>query len=513
MSNSDNNGSTQINDNLESSKNEEENDSTLKDYINIFKFSDIHPKRSITLTKLNSYNISFMNCPSHKNETFLESNKKPNAKNSKNENYTKFILKKLSFEIPSKDFLKDENLSNKFLSHYNDSFSNFCGVSKKAFCDIFVNNNFETAMNDLGEINIEVKCIIDEIKKIPKGIHSKRTKKQRKFKKMFKIKYQKNKRKGLIFRVVYGEKKPKPVIEINEETNINKEKTLNSLNNLSKNKLFGLNLKKKLTLKIPEKKNEIHFAEPIPSSNYNKEKVKSSVDLSTGTKNGYFSFNQSLQKSASEKNIVNNNGNNRDYFISPSINIKINSSKQNNNNKNNNSYKNLNLYQNINHTPFGNNFVNPFASQNNIFNFSRNITQNYLDAIEQSKKNDLLNKKRTPIPPSMYDNNIYSNNSANSNKQSISPLYIGTHSGYLSPYIMPGSNIQSPLFFNLNSPYTPSNLFRDDSNLYSCNSFNFSGFSFDRNTPISPNNGINASNNINSNMNQSLFDFLYKNKI
>ena len=532
MTSSDINGSTQINDNCDSFKNEEKNDSPLKNYINIFSFSNIHPKTSITLTKLNCFNIPLRNYCYSKIESVFGNNKLSIIKNSPNINFTKDILKKLSFEMPSKAFLKDENSAKEFLNHYNDSFSNFCGVNKNVYCDVFVNNDFETSMNDLGEINILVKCIIDEIKKIPKGIHSKKTKKQRKFKKLFRIRSKKYKRKALIFRVVAGEKKPVSSIELNEEKSLNKEKTINSF---IKNKVFGLNLKKKLTLKIPEKKNVIHFAEPI--SNQNKEIDKPTCDLSNN-KNGIFSFNQTLKKIDSEKN---NNGNIRDFSISPNISLKINSTKPTCN-TNNYSYKNLNLFKNNNFIPFTNNYPTTFPSQsNNVFNFSRNITQNYLDAVEQKKKNELLNKKRTPLPPSIFDNNIYNNNSPSSIKQSLSPLYIGTHSAYLSPYIIPGSNIQSPLFFNLNSPYSPSNLFRDDNNLFSCSSYNFSGFNFDRSFPKSPNssinannganlnNSINSNNNINTNNNvinpnninmnnnninnrgQSLFDFLYKN--
>ena len=177
--------------------------------------------------------------------------------------------------------------------------------------------------------------------------------------------------------------------------------------------------------------------------------------------------------------------------------------KYNFNKKNHNNYLSYNFINNEKmENVLSNNMKPPLnynkqgnlsTPNNNIFNFSTNVIQNYFNFQNPSahkNMNEYLNKKRANTPG--FKNNL--NNNINNNLLNIlSPNIISPYIDFLSPnsHYFSQSNISSPNLF-LYSPFYNNNLYTDNRN---------SAFFFGNNSPIVINSNYNSSFNNFSNMN------------
>ena len=425
----------------------------------LFNFSNLKSKGKLQLSDYNSFNFDFS-----KNErNFAKINTSNHIKEEDNLRY----IKNINIDLPS---IKDEE-KNKILNDYDDSFVKFCGISKKQFSEIYLSNlKFNPSLNEFGDIMICIKGIIDLIKTFSE---SKRLKiKRNRPKKKVKID---NKN---IFKILQTEKKEdknnseseeKNSVDKNEisEQNNDIENPSNIIINIKNDEKNGQNLENK------EKQNNNKTLFNI------KKKLKNIVIPKTDSEQ----ISKNLSNSSIEsKKDLNSTYNNINLNNDNSFNINIYDGKKTNSSG---IIRHLPLFscKNLSNQSLKSNIQN----SNNIFNFSSNAIQNFVDNPDKNKNE--IPSKHLLTPNLNSNNNLNSslNNNLNTPKSRpiLSPLNLspGTNNNILSPNLNHFSNLLSPIIPN-NSPFNINNMFND---CFNFNNANTTSFIFGNNDNIKKN--------------------------
>ena len=425
----------------------------------LFNFSNLKSKGKLQLSDYNSFNFDFS-----KNErNFAKINTSNHIKEEDNLRY----IKNINIDLPS---IKEEE-KNKILNDYDDSFVKFCGISKKQFSEIYLSNlKFNPSLNEFGDIMICIKGIIDLIKTFSE---SKRLKiKRNRPKKKVKID---NKN---IFKILQTEKKEdknnseseeKNSVDKNEisEQNNDIENPSNIIINIKNDEKNGQNLENK------EKQNNNKTLFNI------KKKLKNIVIPKTDSEQ----ISKNLSNSSIEsKKDLNSTYNNINLNNDNSFNINIYDVKKTNSSG---IIRHLPLFscKNLSNQSLKSNIQN----SNNIFNFSSNAIQNFVDNPDKNKNE--IPSKHLLTPNLNSNNNLNSslNNNLNTPKSRpiLSPLNLspGTNNNILSPNLNHFSNLLSPIIPN-NSPFNINNMFND---CFNFNNANTTSFIFGNNDNIKKN--------------------------
>ena len=425
----------------------------------LFNFSNLKSKGKLQLSDYNSFNFDFS-----KNErNFAKINTSNHIKEEDNLRY----IKNINIDLPS---IKEEE-KNKILNDYDDSFVKFCGISKKQFSEIYLSNlKFNPSLNEFGDIMICIKGIIDLIKTFSE---SKRLKiKRNRPKKKVKID---NKN---IFKILQTEKKEdknnseseeKNSVDKNEisEQNNDIENASNIIINIKNDEKNGQNLENK------EKQNNNKTLFNI------KKKLKNIVIPKTDSEQ----ISKNLSNSSIEsKKDLNSTYNNINLNNDNSFNINIYDGKKTNSSG---IIRHLPLFscKNLSNQSLKSNIQN----SNNIFNFSSNAIQNFVDNPDKNKNE--IPSKHLLTPNLNSNNNLNSslNNNLNTPKSRpiLSPLNLspGTNNNILSPNLNHFSNLLSPIIPN-NSPFNINNMFND---CFNFNNANTTSFIFGNNDNIKKN--------------------------
>ena len=147
---------------------------------NLFSFSNIKSENIFQISDYNSFNYKFTN-----NELNKVENHNIFIKKKNNEGH---YMKKVNMNFPSNVMLRNQNFRNKFFINYENSFANFCGIEMNMFWDIYVKKEYIPKINEMGDINVSIENIIENLNEfsdlISRGIQRiKRNHKKRKFKK------------------------------------------------------------------------------------------------------------------------------------------------------------------------------------------------------------------------------------------------------------------------------------------------------------------------------------------
>ena len=482
-------------------------DFLYKNKICLFDFSNLKSHTKLTLSQFNTFNYDL----SGKDQTDI----KNNQINSKIKSEKSRYIKNINIEIPSSEKFSKEEYKNAFISQYNESFSNFCGINKEQFTEIYINNKYIPKIDELGDINLSIKCILRILEDFSE---SKRIKIRRRSHKRNRIK--KNLK---IHNSNFAQKKSKNIfhiIQTDKAKKRNESKKENSTNNLS-NKNDNDNkdeLKNNIqnTPSLISEENNNHNSEKINEKKAGKtlQNIKKKIknisipstsnrplninDDSSNKSNSLFDQKNILNEQNIDSNINNTNSNN--FII-----------KDNNINLNNDSNKRISLEnKNLDFCSNQNNLSNQFFqhnlhsadnnnNNNNIFNFSSNIIQNLSSNPQNKSLNDIpIKHSFSPFFNNNALNQSLNNNLNNTplNRPILSPMNYSPGIGnILSPNYCK-SNISSPFVVNV-SPFN-NNLFNEH---FVFNNENVSSFFFGNNNENNNDNKSEDKNNNNENNN------------
>ena len=516
---------------------------SIKENMHLFSFSLLKSKSKISLSQnCNSFNIDFS-----KDNNDLNYNKK-------NKEYTEKInnrkislidgdnnssLKTLNIEVPSSELLSNEKFKNEFMIEYDNSFANYCGINKKQFNDIYVKNRYIPILDVFGDININIKYIVDLLKTYSLNVKAgRKIIKRNRIKKIFKTlkkktHIEKSKKNRLLFEVKKNEviKKtntkehikdindtkikeinPRQKIENLQINNKIEDKKENYNNNIL-NSGIGINdIKNKILLK--------NGNIPIPNKHQNQnQKIllnkpsigpinTSSLGLGSMTKsilgNNNFNFPYNSLSNEGNKQLLTNNINiNNNPPTSFGLGYSaIQQISPSNNNNNNNNYFNFSSKTIQNY-----NYGNPMHAQNNINN---NILSNNTNTLSYNKllNNQILSPKfnNLLVSPRIFTNDLLSPPIlANSNLSTPRPISPGINNNLFTD-IFTYNNI-NPNFFFGNTSTTPlkNNINNNiiNNNIINNKKINENKSDILFNNNIMNNNGINNNKNIieNNNMN------------
>ena len=470
-------------------------DLPIKDTMHLFSLSLLKSDKKITvLPFFNSFNYNF----SKDNE--MKKRKKKDKKSTINNRIISLIeddnnssLKTLNIEVPSAEKLSDENFKNDFLNNYENSFSYYCGINKKQYRDIYINNRYIPVLDDFLDINISIKNIVNLIKTY--SVNEKvgrKTIKRNRIKKIFKTSRKKaildKKEKNNRFLFAVKKKEEKENLIKNEYTkNINdiKKSEIINLKELDNNKIDdtkkenynnnnmhppGLsinNIKHRLIQnkgnilipKITNQKIQLNKGSFAPVNT-------SSLGLGNLMQNPGFIYNYNTLTNDGNKRIINNINNPSSFgLVYPSIPESKQNISPSNNNIFNFSNKNIQKIQNIQNVISNNmnaNFLtNPINNTNTNLNYNLQIN------------NQLLSPQHNyPLTPILFNNDMFT------------PF---------SPQIQ-NSNLSTPRTSRIQSPNFNNFMLRDHFNY---NNINGNSFFFGNNSPATiNNNNININNNI-----------------
>ena len=514
---------------------------SIKENMHLFSFSLLKSKSKISLSQnCNSFNIDFS-----KDNNDLNYNKK-------NKEYTEKInnrkislidgdnnssLKTLNIEVPSSELLSNEKFKNEFMIEYDNSFANYCGINKKQFNDIYVKNRYIPILDVFGDININIKYIVDLLKTYSLNVKAgRKIIKRNRIKKIFKTQkkkthIEKSKKNRLLFEVKKNEviKKmnikehikdindmkikeinPRQKIENLQIDNKIEDKKENYNNNIL-NSGIGINdIKNKILLKngnisIPNKHQNQNqkillnkpSIGPINTSSLGLGSMTKSILGSNNFNFPYNSLSNEGNKQLLTNNInINNNPPNSFGFGYSAI-QQISPSNNNNNNYFNFSSKTIQNY----------NYGNPMHAQNNINN---NILSNNTNTLSYNKllNNQILSPKfnNLLVSPRIFTNDLLSPPIlANSNLSTPRPISPGINNNLFTD-IFTYNNI-NPNFFFGNTSTTPlkNNINNNiiNNNIINNKKINENKSDILFNNNIINNNGINNNKNIieNNNMN------------
>ena len=372
--------------NQDDQKSISEDNLSIKENMHLFSFSLLKSNAKITLSQYNYFNYDFS-----KENSELNDINKTKSSNVVNNRIISLIdgdnnssLKTLNIDVPSSDKLLQETFRNEFMNEYENSFAKYCGINRDQFTDLYINNKYIPILNELGDINISIKNIVDLLKTYSKSNKIRRKiLKYHRFKKYFKTQKKK----------IIEKKKNKPMFEVLKNNKNNEIKTI--INKIDKLKKENYNQTSPL---LTNKKN-------INSIKNKLIKNKGIIDIPDNK-----SLNQTYQINKLS-GIINKSS----LGYIPKSNLSI-----NNNNLSNEINKKQILNNNNNPTSFGlgysplkpikeckQNIISP--NKNNFFNFSNlkyatstgsnNINTNIFSGLNLNYNNQLISPQlNIPIP-------------------------------------------------------------------------------------------------------------------
>ena len=496
---------------------------SIKENMHLFSFSLLKSKSKISLSQnCNSFNIDFS-----KDNNDLNYNKK-------NKEYTEKInnrkislidgdnnssLKTLNIEVPSSELLSNEKFKNEFMIEYDNSFANYCGINKKQFNNIYVKNRYIPILDVFGDININIKYIVDLLKTYSLNVKAgRKIIKRNRIKKIFKTLKKKTH--------IEKSKKNRLLFEVKKNEVIKKMNIKEQIKDISDMKIKEINPRQKIENlqidnKIEDKKE--NYNSNILNSGIGINDIKNKILLKNGNisiPNKHQNQNQkillnkpsigpintsSLGLGSMTKSILGNNN-----FNFPYNSLSNEGNKQlltNNININNNPPNSFGLgYSAIQQISPSNNNNN-----NNYFNFSSKTIQNYnygnpMHAQNNINNNILSNNTNTLSYNKLLNNQILS---PKFNNLLVSPRIFTND--LLSPPILANSNLSTPRPI---SPGINNNLFTD---IFTYNNIN-PNFFFGNTSTTPLKNNINnniINNNIinNKKINENKSDILFNNNI
>ena len=432
----------------------------------LFSYSNLKSKGKVILSEYNTFNFDFS-----KNDQNTLKVKNPN--DVYEEDNLRYI-KNVNIDIQS---LKGKT-KNEIMNHYEDSFVKFCGINKKHFIEIYLNNiKFNPEINEFGDISICIKGIVDIIKTYSesKRLKIKRNRQKKiKSKNLFKILHHGNKKEKS-----HKFEKNKNFIKNNfkKENNENDDPSLNI-----KDKMNEIKPKSKTLFTIKKKLKNIL----IPRSDSRQINEKSS-NLSNS------SLEQKKDLNSSFNNINSNN------FLLNDINI---DNKKTISCKINKHLPIFSSQNNLSNQTLKSNIQTSNNNNNIVFNFSVNAIQNY-DNNSQNKNNENNNKQININSNNNLNTSLNNNLNLNTpiNRPILSPINMSPgleSNNILTPNSYHFSNILSPFIIN-NSPFNNNNVFND---CFNFNNGTTSSFFFNNNeNNIENNNEYKNDNNNNDNNN------------
>ena len=457
-------------------KNNSSDDFPIKNNICLFKLSKLKSKIKIVLSQNNSFNYDLSK---------IDQNE---LQNTFNEGDNIRYIKKVNIEIPSSKKLLKKDFKNEFINNYDDSFASFCGLKKEQFIEIYINNQYIPILNELGNINISIKSIIDILKTYSFSKKLKTTRRVRKRNQIKKknqnqkINLAQNKYKKL-FRVIQIDKN-KEIIDSKKENIDDSNNSNNSNNNYNTNLNNDKDNEDKNDLKN-NKQNNISDEQINENNENNENSEKTNDNLDNKNKKGKTLLN--IKKNL--KNISIPKTDNKESSSFGEKNIIINQNLNSNNNIINNESKKILSASNIQSNLLNqSSHMNALQSCNSKFNFSLNKTENEIH-YKQTLTPFITNNNNNNALNTSLNNNI---NSTPFKRPILSPINITESIGnILSPnyYHYPKNNMLSPFLGN-DYPFN-NNIFNDH---FVFNNMNTNSFFFD-------NNENNNEENINNNDN------------
>ena len=122
---------------------------------NLFSFSNIKSENMFKISDYNSFNYDFSNNELNEAENINIFKQK--------KKYEGHYTNKINVSFPSNDKLRDFSFRNKFFINYENSFANFCGITIKMFSDINVKKEYIPKINQMGDINVSIENIIENL--------------------------------------------------------------------------------------------------------------------------------------------------------------------------------------------------------------------------------------------------------------------------------------------------------------------------------------------------------------
>ena len=175
--------------NQDDQKSISEDNLSIKDDMHLFSFSLLKSNPKITVSQCNHFKLDFSKENSEIND--INKTKSSNVVNNRIisliDGDNNSSLKTLNIDVPSLDKLSQETFRNELMNEYENSFANFCGINRDQFTDLYINNKYIPILDELGDINISIKHIVDLLKTYSKSYKVRRKiMKYQWFKKYFK---------------------------------------------------------------------------------------------------------------------------------------------------------------------------------------------------------------------------------------------------------------------------------------------------------------------------------------
>ena len=192
-----------------------------KEEMHLFSYELLKSKKNFMIFSTNSFKYEF-----EEEKKDFKYNKDNKESKMKINNRTISIideennssLKTLNIEVPSSERLSQNEFKNSFLKEYDTSFSNFCGISKSQYENIYIKNKYIPKIDNFGDIKINIKNIIEVLNEFPLVKIGKRNILGRKFKKFL---YRSNKKYKNRFKFPF---KTRLFKKSNKKKNISKDK-------------------------------------------------------------------------------------------------------------------------------------------------------------------------------------------------------------------------------------------------------------------------------------------------
>lgn len=162
------------------------NDSLLNNKVCLFNFSNLKSQTKMTLSEFNNFNYDLTGNELNDTKNDAKNDKINSQKDADNNRY----IKNINIDIPSSEKLSNEEYKTSFINEYEDSFPCFCGLNKEQFIKIYVDNNYKPIVDELGDINVYVKKIVDVLEDFSENKQlkiSRRAHKKNRIKKYMKI--------------------------------------------------------------------------------------------------------------------------------------------------------------------------------------------------------------------------------------------------------------------------------------------------------------------------------------
>ena len=393
-------------------------DITTKSNLHLFSFSQLKSKKNFKLSQLNNFNFNFSTKNITEKDEKENSNEKKNRKVTLIEGDNTSSLKTLNIDVPSSEKLNEKDFQEKFMNDFEDSFANFCGINKKQFKDIYINNKYIPILNEFGDLNISINNIIEILESYSSSLKLKITRrilKKYKINKIFKTFKNKNgnKKKKSGRKKKFNRKVKNIEIEESKNDIIKTSDKGNQTNNAQENNILD-NFKKKLKKIIINKDNNDR-----KSNNNHRNNNEKGIFIRPISKQNNF-FNPKNDIFNFSPNTIQNTFSLQNKNINEFLNNKrANTQRFNNINNINNFNTNNQIISPQILSPYGDiKSANSYCLSNgnlvspNIFTFSPFFNNNYynIDRFTYNNYNSNFNSFKFLNTPFIINNNINPNN-------------------------------------------------------------------------------------------------------